>query len=383
MRVYLDNSATTRVRKEVLDEIIDVYDNDYGNPSSLHRMGLNVEKRIDKARKQVARVINAKAEEIYFTSGGTESNNLAINSHLSNIGNNKNIITTMIEHSSVYNVFKYYENNGVKVNYLHTDDNGFISLDELKNLVDINTELISIIMVNNEIGTIQDIESIIKIAKSINPRVKIHIDAIQAFGKIKIDVKKLDIDTMSFSSHKVHGPKGIGGLYCSSKCKLNASTFGGGQEKGIRPGTENTPGIIGFGKACEILYKDFDDEIIKLNNLKLEYAKKISELITDCKINSCLDDKGAPHILSVSFKDVRGEVLLHFLEGYDIYVSTGAACSSKSKNENRILQAINLDDNYSHGTIRISFGYFNNFDEIDYTVSKLEQCVEEIRSIVR
>ena len=383
MKVYLDNCATTKVRDEVLTEMIDIYSNEYGNPSSLHRMGLNVEKKINIARKNLATLINASQDEVLFTSGGTESNNLAINSHVLKLNKNNNIVTTAIEHPSVYNVFKQYEKNGYDVRYINTDKFGFIKFSDLENLVDEKTGLISIIYVNNEIGTIQKLDEIIKFVKSKNNRIKIHIDAIQALGKIQIDVKKLNIDTMSFSSHKVHGPKGVGGLYVNCKANLEALMYGGGQEKSIRPGTENAPGIIGFSKACELIKNDIKEELKKLNLLKLSYANRLQEQIEDISINSMLDESGAPHILSVSFKDVKAEVLVHYLENYDIFVSTGAACSSKSKSESRTLESIGLSHNLMDGTIRISFGYFNNLEEVEYTVDKIKNSVEEIRKITR
>ena len=384
MKVYLDNCATTKVRDEVLNEMIEIYSVEYGNPSSLHRMGLNVEKKITAARKNVASLINANESEIYFTSGGTESNNIAINSHVSKINKaNGNIVTTNIEHPSVFNVYKQFEKKGYDVRFLETDNCGLIDLGSLEKLVDENTGLLSIIYVNNEIGTIQKLDEIVKLAKKINKSIKIHVDAIQAFGKVNIDVKKLNIDTMAFSSHKIHGPKGVGGLYVNSKSSLEALMFGGGQEGSLRPGTENTPGIIGFGKACELIKNNFYEDVSKLNELKLKYAEKLNNNISDIKINSLLNENGAPHVLNVSFKDIKAEVLLHYLENYNIYVSTGAACSSKSKNENRTLSAIGLNEKFVNGTIRISFGYFNNNEEIDYTVDKIKECVEEIRKIIR
>ena len=382
MTIYLDNSATTRVRDEVLVEMTDVLKNEYGNPSSLHRMGLNIEKRIEAARKSIASLINCGENEILFTSGGTEANNLAINSHVSKLNKGSNIVTTAIEHPSVYNIYKQYEKRGYDVRYLDTDKQGFINSESLKKLVDINTGLISIIYVNNEIGTVQKIDEIIKHVKEINSNTRIHIDAIQALGKLPINIKKLNIDTMSLSAHKVHGPKGAGALYINSKTNIEAFMYGGYQEKGIRPGTENTSGIIGFGKACELLKKDFNEEVKRLNLLKFAYADKLREKVEDISINSILGEDGAAHILSVSFKAVKAEVLVHYLENYGIYVSTGAACSSKQKVENRTLNAIKLDDKFIEGTIRISFGYFNNIEELDYTVDKIKECVEDIRRIV-
>ena len=319
--------------------------------------------------------------EILFTSGGTESNNLAISGHIAKLSKNNNIVTTAIEHPSVYNLYKQYEKKGYDVRYIDTDERGLIDFDSIKKLVDINTGLISIIYVNNEIGTIQKLDDIIKLVREINPSIKIHIDAIQALGKLPINMKKLNIDTMSFSAHKIHGPKGVGALYINSRSNLEALMFGGYQERAIRPGTENTPGIIGFGKACELIKKEFNEEVKKLNTLKLTYAEKLRERIEDININSMLDERAAAHILSISFKHVKAEVLVHYLENYGIYVSTGAACSSKQKVENRTLSSIGLDDSFIDGTIRISFGYFNNIDEIDYTVEKISECVDDIRKI--
>lgn len=381
MEVYLDNSATTKVRAEVLKQIIDVNENCYGNPSSLHRMGLQIEKRIQEARKAAAKIIKAKPEEIYFTGGGTESNNIAIMGHLLNVDRKHNIITTKIEHPSVYNVFNHFKDK-TEVRFLESDSMGRVDLDNLKDIVDENTLLVSVMHVNNEIGIVQDLKKITKIIKDKNKGTKIHVDAVQSYGKIKIDVNKFPVDTISFSSHKIHGPKGVGGLFVRSGIKLNPVTFGGGQERAVRPGTENTSGIVGFGEACELVYSNFKEENGKFYELKKLYAKRLSEEIADIKINSPMEEDGAPHILNVSFKNVRGEVLVHYLEQKGIYVSTGSACSSKAKN-NRILEAINLDREYVAGTIRISLGYFNSPDEVEYVVENIKQSVNDIRKIMK
>lgn len=383
MDIYLDNSATTKVRDEVLEEIISMYSKDYGNPSSLHRMGLVVEKKIDIARKNVAKIVNAKPDNIYFTSGGTESNNIAINGFVNKLNSNtSNIVTTVFEHASVSNIFKNYEQKGYDVRYLSTDLNGFIDMDDFNRLVDCNTGFLSIIYVNNEIGTIQKLSELIKIAKEKNKNIKIHIDAIQAFGKIKIDVNKLDIDSMSFSSHKINGPKGVGGLYLKKGSNLEGLMFGGGQEKNIRPGTENTPGIVGFGKACELLYSDLNETTDRMRKIRNQYAEKLLNSINKIKINTLLDENSAPHILSISFENIKAEVLLHYLENYNIYVSTGSACSSNYDSISSTLKSIKLSDKLIEGTIRISIGYYNTFDEIDYTVNKINECVSDIRSII-
>ncbi len=388
MEIYLDNSATTKIKPEVMESIIDIYENYYGNPSSLHRMGMKIEKKVDLARKFVAKVINSKTEEIYFTGGGTESNNIAILGYLSDLLISRdskktyNVLTTKIEHPSVYNVFKQFE-SVLEVRYLDVDSSGKIEISKLGSSIDENTLLVSIMQVNNELGTVQDLDKIIEIVKNKNRRTKIHVDAIQAFGKIKIDIKKTLVDTMSFSSHKVHGPKGVGGLYVRTGYKINPIYFGASQEKGIRPGTENTAGIVGFGKACELIYDNFQVETEKLYNLKKQYGMRLIQEIEDININSDLGIKNAPHILSVSFKNIRGEVLVHYLEDKGIYVSTGSACSSKIKSDNRILKSIKLDKEYIDGTIRISFGYFNNFDEIEYVINSIKQSVKEIRMIMK
>lgn len=379
MIVYLDNSATTKIRPEVLETIIDVNENCYGNPSSLHSMGLESEKRMDNARKSTAKLLGAKEHEIYFTGGGTESNNIAIFGCLSNVNKHNNIITTKIEHPSVYNVFKYFENK-CNVKYLDTDNTGKINISQLEEMIDDNTVLVSIMHVNNEIGIVQDLASIVEIIKKKNKRTKFHVDAVQSFGKIKIDINKLLVDTMAFSSHKIHGPKGVGGLFIRSGLKLNSLIYGGGQERGMRSGTENTPCIIGFGRACELINDNFTKETNKLYNLRNLYIKRLSKEIEDIKINSPMDREGAPHIVNVSFKNVPGEVLVHYLEQKGIFVSTGSACSSKAR-DNRILNAINIDKEYEAGTIRISLGHFNNNEEVEYVTENIKQSVNEIRQI--
>lgn len=380
MIIYLDNSATTKVRPEVLEEIIDANENYYGNPSSLHRMGLKVEKKIEEARKSAAKIINARPEEVYFTGGGTESNNIAIFGHLSNLNKRNNIVTSKIEHPSVYNVFKHFEDK-CQVRYLDTDEMGKINIAQVNEMVDENTLLVSIMHVNNEMGSVQELDEIATIIKGKNKSVKFHVDAVQSYGKIKIDVNKLSVDSLAFSSHKIHGPKGVGGLFIRSGLKINPLTYGGGQERGMRSGTEDTIGIIGFGKACQLIYNNFEEEINKFYSLKIQYITKLLEEVDHLKINSPIEG-GAPHIINVSFKDVPGEVLVHYLEGKDIYVSTGSACSSKAR-DNRILDAINLHKDYQAGTIRISLGHFNKIEEVEYVISNIKDSVNNIRAITK
>lgn len=383
MKVYLDNSSTTKPRDEVVDEMYQMLKNEYGNPSSLHRMGLEVEKRIEHSRKMISGFIGCNKDEIFFTSGGTESNNISIQGLVNkNIKRGNHIITTKIEHSSILNIAQHYESKGLKVTYLDLDGNGMIKLDQLENSINESTILVSIMMVNNEIGTILPIDDISKIVKSKNRNTKIHVDGIQAFGKIQIDVKKLNIDTLSFSSHKIHGPKGIGGVYVKKDILLEPIIFGGNQERGVRSGTENTPGIVGFGKAVEALKENYKKEANYIRELKDYFGKKLIERIDEIKINSFLDNRCAPHILNVSFNGVRGEVLLHYLEDKGVYVSTASACSSHGKKKSHVLSSIGLRDEEIEGAIRFSFSHYNTVEEIDYVIEKLEDSVKDIRRII-
>ncbi len=382
MKVYLDNSSTTRPRDEVIDEMLHMLKYEYGNPSSLHRMGLEVEKRIEGSRKCIADFLKCDKEEIFFTSGGTESNNISVQGLVNkNIKRGNHIVTTKFEHSSVLNIVKHYENKGLKVTYLDLDECGMINLEQLENSISENTILVAIMMVNNEIGTILPISDISKVIKNKNRNTKIHVDGIQAFSKFDIDVRKLNIDTFSFSSHKVHGPKGVGGLYVKKDIILEPIIYGGNQERGIRSGTENVPGIVGFGKAVEILKEKYKKESEDIKKVKDYFIEKLKANIDNIKINSFLDDKCAPHILNVSFVGVRGEVLLHYLEDNGIYVSTASACSSHGKGKSHVLKAIGLKDDEIEGAIRFSFSHYNTLEEIDYAIEKLEQSVKDIRRI--
>ncbi len=382
MKVYLDNSSTTRPRDEVVEEVCHMLRIQYGNPSSLHRMGLEVEKRIENSRKIVSEFLKCDKDEIFFTAGGTESNNIAIQGIINkNMKRGEHIITTRFEHSSVLNIVRHYENKGLKVTYLDLDEYGMINLEQLENSIKDSTILVAVMMVNNEIGTILPINSISKIIKNKNKDTKIHVDGIQAFSKLDIDMRKLNIDTFSFSSHKVHGPKGVGGLYVKKDIILEPIIFGGNQERGIRSGTENVPGIIGFGKAVEILKDKYRQEIEDIKKLKSYFVEKLRSSIENIKINSLLDDRCAPHILNVSFTGIRGEVLLHYLEDNGVYVSTASACSSHGKGKSHVLKAVGLKDEEIEGAIRFSFSHYNTIEEMDYAFEKLEQSVKDIRRI--
>lgn len=383
MEVYLDNGATTRPRDEVIDKINYMLKECYGNPSSIHRMGFYAEKEVEKARKVIANYLRVCEDEIFFTSGGTESNNLAVQGIIdrySRYGNH--IITTRIEHSSIMNIFEYYEDKGYEVTYLDVDNKGFIDLDELDSSIDDNTILVSIMLVNNEIGTIQPISQVNDILKKKKSKAKLHVDGIQAFGKVDVNLKGWDIDTFSFSGHKVYGPKGIGGLYVKKGALLSPLVYGGNQERGLRSGTENTPGIVGLGKAVEILNNNQESERKKVSEVRKYFIEQVSKNIEDIRINSPINKRVSPYIVSISFLGIRGEVLVHYLEDNGVYVSTSAACSSHKKGKSHVLKSIGLNDEEIEGTIRFSFSYENNKEQIDYAVKKLKESVDEIRQII-
>jgi len=382
--IYLDNCSTTRPRKEVIETVNNCMLYDFGNPSSLHKLGLNAEKILNNARENIASFLCCRDNEIYFTSGGTESNNIVLQGAIkAKKRNGKHIITTKLEHPSVLNVIKTYEKEGYEVTYLSNDEYGRINISELEESIREDTMLISIIHINNEIGTVQDIKRISKIIKTKNPNIHFHVDGVQSFGKLNISVNDLGMDSFSFSAHKIHGPKGIGGLYLREKSRIEPIIFGGNQEKSLRSGTENIPAIAGFSKAVDITRTNLSKEQAEVESIKTKFADYFLKNISDVKINSPLDETGSSYILSVSFKDVRGEVLLHMLEDEDIYISTGSACSSKSNKKSHVLKAIGLNDNFIEGTIRLCFSYENIYDDIDFALEKINKFVKDIRKITR
>ena len=381
--IYLDNCATTKVREEVLEKMYESFKDDFGNPSSLHRLGLKSEKEINNSRETIADYLRVDSKEIFFTSGGTESNNLAIQGIVkSSIRKGNHIITSKIEHPSVVNVMKDLEEKGMNVTYLDVDKDGLLDIEQFEDSINDNTILVSIIHVNNEIGTVQDIKKIKEIMKKNNPNTLLHLDGVQSFGKIDFKLKQLGVDTYSFSGHKVHGPKGIGGLYVRKGLNLNPIVFGGNQEHGLRSGTENVQGIIGLGEAVRILSLKEEEESKHVRELREYMVKQISGEIDHIKINSPMDDNSSPYTLNVSFLYTRGEVLLHFLEDKDIYVSTGSACSSKGTDKSHVLLAIGLTDKEIEGAIRICFSYETTKEDIDYTVKCIKDSVEDIRKIM-
>jgi len=382
MKVYLDNSGTTRVYESAIEAMVNIMRQDYGNPSSINRMGVDAEILIKEARQSISRKIKAKPEELYFTSGGTEANNLAIQGYLSNRGIGKHIITTQIEHPSVLNTFQYLESKGFRVTYLPVDASGCIDIKTFEASITSETSFVSMMYVNNELGVIQPVEAVGKILKKYKGQIIYHIDAIQAFGKLECNVKKLNCDIMSISSHKINGPKGVGALFIKKGTKVNPVFYGGGQEKSLRVGTENVPGIIGFSEAVNETYEQSQKQYEKVSSLRNHMVEQLKQSDLEIKINTVMD-QSSPYVLNVSFIGIKGEILVHSLENKGIYVSTGSACSSKKRVNSHVLKAIGLDLFELEGAVRFSFGVFNTLEEIDYVINNLVTIVTELNSIIK
>lgn len=375
---YFDNSATTKVRKEVLDKMFPYFMLEYGNPSSLYKLGRTARVAVEEARRNVANLINCDKNEIYFTSGGTESDNTALKGIMNLDKNNgKHLITTKIEHPAILNTCRTLEENGFKVTYLNVDKEGVINIEELNNSITEETVLISIMFANNEIGSIQPIEEIGKIAKKRG--IIFHTDAVQACGNIDIDVKKLNIDMLSLSGHKIGAPKGIGALYVNKNIEFKNLVDGGHQEKDKRAGTENVPGMVGLGEACRLAKNDMENHINKLKTLRDYYFKKIKENILDVKINGSIEHR-LPGNANTSFKGINGGELLMKLDEKGICASAGSACSSGSSMPSHVLTAIGLTSEYLEGTLRVTFGDENTKEDVDYLVESLVEIIYNIEN---
>jgi len=376
MEAYLDNSATTKCLEEVKDIMQKVMMKDFGNPSSLHMKGIEAENYIIEAKQQIAKTLKVSEKEIILTSGGTESNNMAIfGAALANKRAGMHIITTAIEHASVLAPMKQLEEFGYEVTYLNVDEKGTISLDELEKAIRDDTILVSMMQVNNEIGAIEPIEKAAEIIKRKNSNTLIHVDAIQSYGKMKINPKKLGIDMLSVSGHKFHGPKGVGFLYVKEKTKIKPLIYGGGQQKGMRSGTENVPAIAGLGVACEQMYQNLEENRKHLYELKRIFTEGLQKL-EGVHINGPLLEEGAPHIISASFEGIdKSEALLHALEEREVYVSSGSACSSngKKKTASATRMAIHQLPKYWDSTVRFSFSVHTTKEEIEYVLQVLEE----------
>ena len=379
--VYMDYSATTPVKEEVLSAMLPYFTEHFGNPSSLYTIGLESKAAIDHAREQVASLIGAKPQEIYFTGGGSESDNWVLESIAEEMkakGKGNHIITSRIEHHAVLHTCEHLEKNGFEVTYLDVDSEGFVSPEALEKAIRPETILVSIMFVNNEIGTVEPIAELAEVAH--RHQIWFHTDAVQAAGNLPIDVKALGIDLMSLSSHKIYGPKGEGALYCRKGIRIPSFIHGGAQENGKRAGTENLAGIIGFGKAAELAETNLEEHIRHCSELRDYLIDQIQKEIPDVVINGSREHRH-PGNANVTFKYIEGESILLLLDAYGIYVSTGSACSSKSLEPSHVLAAIGLPDEIIHGTIRFTVGDMTTKEDIDYVVDKLKAVVARLREI--
>ena len=388
MEVYLDNSATTQVFPEVAEAMTQIMCLKYGNPSSMHLKGMEAENQIRKAKETLAGILKCTEKEILFTSGGTESDNLALRGVATAYQRRgKHLITTMIEHPAILQTMKYLEEQGFEVTYLPVDGSGRIRLEDLQAALREDTILVSIMHTNNEVGAQQPIAEAGALIKKYNPEILFHVDAVQGFGKAKILPKKMNVDLLSVSGHKIHGPKGIGFLYVADKVRLKPILFGGGQQGNLRSGTENVHGIAGMAMAAKKLYDAYDADIDKLTQLKALMIEGLRQ-IENVQINGLLPEAPngegtAPHIVSASFRGVRSEVLLHALEEKGIYVSAGSACSSHKPQPSATLKAMGVEKVLLESTIRFSFSVFTTQEELEYTLSVLRELVPMLRMYTR
>ncbi|MBO4911269.1 MAG: cysteine desulfurase [Butyrivibrio sp.] len=384
MEAYLDNSATTRAFDEVADLVAKVMKEEYGNPSSVHHMGLVSGERLAQARETIAATLKVDCNEIVFTSGGTESDNFAIiGAARANKWRGKHIITTSIEHPAVLVTMEYLQKEGFEITYLPVDHEGKVSLDDLKAAIREDTILVSMMFVNNEIGTIEPVAEAGKLIKAINKDIVFHVDAVQAYAKVQIRPRAMDIDLMSVSGHKIHGPKGVGFLYIKKGTKIVPICYGGGQQKGMRSGTENVPGIAGLALAAKMCHDDFKNRIEKLYELKKYLIDSLNERITDIKINGPSCEEGAPHIVSLSIKGLAAETVLNMLSSKEIYVSAGSACSSNNPHVSDTLVAVGVERELLESTIRISMSLMTTKEEIDFFLDTLSSQVENMRMFYR
>lgn len=384
MECYLDNAATTKPLKEVIQIMTKTMEEDYANPSSLHRKGFEAEQYIREAREQIAKTLKATKSEIIFTSGGTEANNQAIFSAAETrkrYGNH--IVTTSIEHPSVYQPFEKLKKDGFEVAYLPVDAFGRIDEEAFKKTIRKDTILLSMMLVNNVIGSVNDIKKLVQLARQINPDILVHVDAIQAYGKVEVNTKTLDVNFLSVSGHKIHGPKGVGFLYVKSDTRLLPYIYGGGQQKNMRSGTENVPAVAGLGVAAAFVHEDFEAKIEKLYSLKERLVKGVIEALPSSEVNGIRKDlplsealrEMTPQIVNISFPGIKSEVLLHSLEEKDIFVSSGSACSAKNPGAGGVLKEIGLDKERVIASIRFSFSLFTTEEMIDRTVLALKELV--------
>ncbi|MDE6951547.1 MAG: cysteine desulfurase [Lachnospiraceae bacterium] len=383
MEAYLDNSATTRVFPEVAELVTKLMLEDYGNPASMHFKGMRAEQYVKRAKEQIEKVLKVNEKEIIFTSGGTEADNLAlIGAAMANRRSGAHLITTRIEHPAVLKTMEYLEGQGFRVTYLPVDKTGRVRLEDLQKSIRQDTILVSVMHTNNEVGAVQPIAELGALIKRMNPRTLFHVDAVQGFGKFRIFPKRMNIDLLTVSGHKIHGPKGVGFLYAGEKVKLHPIVFGGGQQNGMRSGTENVPGIAGLGLACQKVYENLDRDNERMYRLREMLIEGVSDL-GNIQINGCPGREGAPHVVSISFRGVRSEVLLHALEDRGICVSAGSACAARHPRPSETLIAIGVERSLLESTLRFSLSLFTTEEEIVYTLHTLHETVPVLRRYSR
>lgn len=381
--IYLDNSATTMAYPEVGDLVRKVMCEDYGNPSSMHAKGVAAERYVKEAKERLAKLLKVQEKEIFFTSGGTESDNLAlIGCTRANWRRGNHLITTGIEHPAVLNTMRYLEEEGYRVTFLPVDSNGRASLEALKEALCPETILVSMMYVNNEVGSVQPVQEAASLVKAYDQNILFHVDAVQGFGKYRIYPKRIKVDLLSLSGHKIHGPKGIGALYIGEHVKIQPIVFGGEQQKNIRSGTENVPGIAGLGLAAKMIYQDLDEKVERMRKLKQRFVEGVGE-IPDTVVHGLCDETSAPHIVSVGFAGIRSEVLLHALEEKGIYVSSGSACASNHPQISGVLRGIGAGREFLDATLRFSMSEFTTAEEIDETLRTLYNIVPMLRRYTR
>ncbi len=383
MEVYLDNSATTKCFESAAGLVKKVLCDDYGNASSMHQKGAQAEQYIRQTKAIIAKTLKINEKEIFFTSGGTEADNLAIiGAARANHRAGRHLIATKIEHPAVLQPMKYLESQGFEISLLPVDKTGRIRLEDLKQALRPDTVLVSIMHTNNEIGSVQPIEEAGRLIKKCSPAALFHVDAVQGFGKFRIYPKKMQIDLLSASGHKIHGPKGVGFLYIDEKAKVHPTVFGGGQQKGMRSGTENVPGIAGLGVAVEEMHARLEQDVENLYRLRNAFIRRLMA-IPDVTVNGPAGCEGAPHIVSVSIRGIKSEVMLHALEEKGIYVSAGSACAAKKTALSATLQAAGVEKALLDSTLRFSFSIFTTMEEIDYALGTMYDMIPMLRKYTR
>ncbi len=383
MEAYFDNSATTRCYASVKEIVVKTMTEDFGNPSAMHKKGIEAENYVKESAKILAGLLKVQEKEILFTSGGTESNNLAlIGGAMANKRSGRHIVTTSVEHAAVGQPMAYLEEQGFEVTYVPVDERGVVKLEALEEALRPDTILVSVMYVNNEVGSVMPVEEIGRLVHEKCPRALFHVDAIQAFGKYRIYPKKLGIDLLSVSAHKIHGPKGVGFLYIQEKAKIQPQILGGGQQNGMRSGTDNVPGISGLGAAAKEIYDKLDENVEHLYQLKERLAQGLS-VLDQVMLNGMAVREGAPQILSASFLGIRSEVLLHTLEDRGIFVSAGSACSSHKRKGGGTLWAMGMAKEQKESTLRFSFSEENTFEQVDYCIEVLKEVLPMLRRYAR